>query len=257
MKKHSILIVFSILLVVLMLASVYPVHFGRARMALVDAFRAPLSLITITTYKIADLAYFEPLKRQNRALQRQIGKLTKDFVESREVLRENARLKDLLLFKAKVSGKAVPAVVIGRDPSAWEKTVLLNVGRNSGVEEDAIVSSSLGLVGRIAESGKDTSKVMLLTDPDSRVACVTDRTRAQGVLVGSQSGDSHMIYIGLDDDVEPEDKIFTSGLGGIFPKGLLVGQVREVRTDRIRLYKTAVIRLSQDPSRLEEVICIK
>jgi rod shape-determining protein MreC len=126
-----------------------------------------------------------------------------------------------------------------------------------GLSRNRAVISTKGLVGRIVELGKRSAKVLLITDPNSKVGVMIQRNRQGGILVGTPDGKCRMIYIALDSDVAAGDRVLTAGLGSIFPKDVLVGEVVSVDKEPGRLYKYAVIKTAEDLSRMEEVLCIR
>jgi rod shape-determining protein MreC len=118
------------------------------------------------------------------------------------------------------------------------------------------VMSTRGLVGRVVEAGRYSSKVLLITDPALKVGVMIRRNRQGGVMVGRPGGRCKVIYISLDSDARIGDKVITTGFGSVFPKGILIGDIESMGRDEGRLYKYAIVRPSQDLSRLEEVLCI-
>jgi len=137
----------------------------------------------------------------------------------------------------------------------------LNNGRltakKDGIFKDMAVVSSQGLVGRVREVGKTFGKVMLINDVNSKVACLLQRTREQGLLVGTPEGRCKLIYLSLEDDIAKGDTVITSGTGSIYPKGMLIGEVVYVAKERGRLYKYAIVKPYAELSKIEEVLCIK
>jgi rod shape-determining protein MreC len=118
------------------------------------------------------------------------------------------------------------------------------------------VMSTRGIVGRIVETGKYSSKVLLITDPSLKVGVLIRRNRQGGILVGRPGNRCKIIYIALDSDARIGDKVITAGFGSVFPKGILIGEIEKVGKEEGRLYKYAIVRPSQDLSKLEEVLCI-
>jgi len=147
--------------------------------------------------------------------------------------------------------------VIGRDPSNWSNSVIIDKGASSGIRQSKAVLSTRGLVGRLVEVGRYSSRILLITDPNSKVGVVIDRNRQGGILTGRPDGKCKMIYIALDSDAAKGDKVVTAGLSAVFPRGILVGEVVEVGKEPGRLYKYAIVKTSQDMSKLEEVLCVK
>lgn len=170
---------------------------------------------------------------------------------------ENKRLKELLDFKRESPYATIPAQVIGRDPSNWSNSIIINKGSRHGIRPNAAVLSARGIVGRVVEVGRVSSKILLITDPNSKVAVLIQKNRQGGILVGQPDGNCRMIYISLDSDVSRNDKVITAGFGSVFPKNILVGEVTDVGKEPGRLYKYAVVVPAQDMSRLEEVLCVK
>ena len=109
----------------------------------------------------------------------------------------------------------------------------------------------------MVEVGRQSGKILLITDPNSKVGVMIQRNRHGGILIGRPDGRCKMVYITLDSDVAPGDKVITAGFGTIFPKDILVGEVISVDKEPGRLYKTAIVKTAEDLSRLEEVLCIK
>ena len=120
-----------------------------------------------------------------------------------------------------------------------------------------VVVSGRSLVGRVRESGKTMSKVMLINDIDAKVGAIVQEGRDQGLLIGTPEGRCKLIYISLDSSVKEGDKILTSGMGGVYPKGILIGRVTKVAKEQGRLYKYAIVEPSSELAKLEEVLCIK
>lgn len=200
---------------------------------------------------------FASLREENRLLRERINLLNRKIEELKTVTSDNDRLKELLNFRKTIPFTTVPAQVIGRDPSNWSNSLILDKGLTEGVRRDKAVLSTKGLVGRVLEVGRYSSKVLLITDPNSKVGVMIQRNRQGGILAGRPDGYCRMVYIALDSDVAPGDKVITAGFGAIFPKDILVGKVVRVDKEPGRLYKSAVVKPAEDLSRLEEVMCIR
>ena len=228
---------------------------GRTNVS--DTVNAPLRALHNISSAISRIIPFAGYRQENARLRGEIDLLKRSIEESRPVLEENQRLKEILGFRKSVPFATMPAEVIGRDASNWSNSVIIDKGASSGIQPNRAVLSTRGLVGRILEVGRYSSRILLITDPNSRVGVVIQRNRQGGMLVGRPDGKCKMIYIALDSDVTKGDKVVTAGLGTAFPRGIMVGTVAEVGKERGRLYKYAIIRTSQDMSKLEEVLCIK
>jgi rod shape-determining protein MreC len=230
-------------------------NLGRTNMS--DTANAPLRAIHNISSAIGRIVPFAGFRRENARLRGEIDLLTRKIEESKLILAENERLKEILGFRKAIPFTTVPAEVIGRDPSNWANSIIIDKGAAGGIQQGRAVLSTKGLVGRILEVGRYSSRILLITDPNSKVGVVIQRNRQGGMLVGRPDGKCKMIYIALDSDAAKGDKVITAGLGTIFPRGILVGEVLEVGKEPGRLYKYAIIRTAQDMSKLEEVLCIK
>jgi len=195
--------------------------------------------------------------KENLLLKEKAALLALELGKTSSLREENRRLRELLDFKEKFTHRSLPAQVIGRSPVAWTHTILINKGRTHGVVKKMAVCTGSGLAGTVVEAGPVTSKVMLITDSNSRIGAILEGSRQSGVLIGSQEGVCKVIYLGMDSRVDKNEKVFTSGFGGIFPKDILIGTVDKVGIDQSELYKYAVIKPGQDLNALEEVICIE
>jgi rod shape-determining protein MreC len=212
------------------------------------------------------------LRAQVEELQAQVDALMVENVQLRDYKAEVETLQALLNFTAEfpilaylgadVIGREGPNAfpsgdVVGYEPNPYLRYVTINVGAQQGVEpEMPVVSGGPGLVGRVAEVGPRTAKVQLLTDPDSAVAAVLQTSRITGLVVGQPDGTLRMEYIPQETKIDVGDIVLTSGLGGILPKGLVIGQVTEVVQRDYALFQAAVVRPAIDLSRLELVLVI-
>lgn len=205
---------------------------------------------------LENIAPFAALREENRILRDRLDLLTRMAEETQAINDENARLRNLLDFRKIIPYTSMPAQVIGRDPSNWSNSLIIDKGSANGIKQNMAVMSTRGIVGRIVEIGKYSSKVLLITDPNLKVGALIRRNRQGGVMVGRPGDRCKIIYIALDSDAKAGDKVITAGFGGVFPKGILVGEIEKVGKEEGRLYKYAIVKPSQDLSKLEEVLCI-
>lgn len=173
-----------------------------------------------------------------------------------EAAKENARFQKLLDFRSTLSGRTVAARVIGWEPSSWRKTILIDKGTKDGVQPDMAVLVPEGLVGRVLEVGSNNARVLLLTDPDSRVVSMADQSRAQGVAAGDGSSKLKMEYLELESGAAVEETVSTSGMSGIFPKGIRIGKITGLTRDASGLHLEARVEPFVRFSKLEEVLCL-
>lgn len=174
---------------------------------------------------------------------------------------ENARLRELLGFVQASSRALKPARLIGRDPQDWFSAVLIDQGAKEGLEKNAIIIATdgrqEGLVGRVIETGSHTSKVLLITDPLSSVAAVVGRQGDDGVVDGQNTAQLRLNYLSPEADVQVGDTVWTSGLGGVFPVGILIGSVVSVDPAPPGGFKTALLNPSLNLYRLRELLVMQ
>jgi len=207
--------------------------------------------------KFEALTHMQELEAQKRELEKTVAELSLRTVELEEAKIELALLREQLGFKeANPELETLAAEVIGQDPSSLVRYLIIDRGAQDGIRSGMPVISSHGLVGRISDVGTEWSKVLLLTDPSSAVNAIVQRSRATGVVVGRTGRGLLMRYIAQGESVEKDDIIITSGLGGNFPKELVIGQVTQVYQSDVEMFQEAEIRSAVDLSRLEMVMVI-
>jgi rod shape-determining protein MreC len=196
------------------------------------------------------------VREQNQSLKEEIHKLRRDNAALLDKESENRRLKKLLDLKATHEFPSVAAQVVGEDAVGWYRTLLINKGLDDGVHPDMPVTVAEGVVGRVVNSSSDMSRILLLTDPNHSVDCRVARTRDRGVLSGLLERGCILRYINLKSDIRSGDEVVTSGLDGIFPRGLPIGKVEKVERGTQGLFLEARIVPSVDFSEIEEVMVV-
>ncbi len=201
------------------------------------------------------------LHEQNKLLRQEVELLRAQNLTASEYASENQRLRNLLGYKqAAVQFDLVAASVIGRESSSWSSVIVINRGTLDGVANNMAVVTEMGLVGHVMEAGVNSSKVQLLIDPRSSVGALIQRpeSRVAGIVEGDikNPGCPRMVNIPKDSDVQVEDMVVTSGFGGVYPKGLVVGKIIEMHNEEGGLLKYGVIDTSVDFQKLEDVAII-
>jgi rod shape-determining protein MreC len=195
--------------------------------------------------------------RQKEALQQQNQELRLQLMQADGIRRENERLRHLLGWQPQKPWKLKLARVVLREDSNWWRTVQIDLGTRDGVKVDSSVLSIDGLVGRISSVSLTRSQVVLLGDPNCKVAArVDNQTRDTGVIGGSgplQSAIVEMGYLSRTADLKPGQNVWTSGLGGIFPKDIFIGKIIDARSDDFGMSSVARVKLGANLSALEEV----
>ena len=234
-------------------------NFKRA----VSGMFAPLFGLSDSTENLAVKSSYWVLPRH--ALVQRIDELEKEqqanairLMQAEEVMKQNARLSAQIYTARQFPWNKKLARVVSRDPANWWRTIRISLGSRDGVVPYAPVFTASGLVGRVSEVGFMQSQVLLVGDPGCRVAVHVGETREQGVIAPSSSSplDDTLIelgYLSRHARLLPGQLVWTSGIGGIFPKGIVVGQIADVRSAGYGLYKEARVSLAVKMNTLEEV----
>lgn len=177
-------------------------------------------------------------------------------VELEEAEQTAERLQTLLDLKDVNNLQSTAARVISGSTDSWSTTVTIDKGTSSGLSVGMPVTSATGVIGQIVECGATSSTVRLLTDENSSISAMVQSSRAQGMLTGSATGQVELTLIRTNQTVAVGDMVVTSGLGGVFPKGLPLGKVTSVVNNPGSLYLTIVVEPLASPETYEEVLVI-
>ncbi len=213
---------------------------------------------TIKTTEEIWFKYFALIQthNENTLLKREVALLRMENSRYKERLTTHERLQELLQFKETYDWPVLAAQVILRDPSGWFESVIIDKGEDSGLKVNMPVVNARGVVGRIVSVSADYAKVLLIIDQNSSVDCIVQRSRDGGILKGLFSDLCRLDYVLETSDVKVGDKVVTSGLGGVYPKGLDVGEVLTVVTTPGALFRDVKVRPMVDFSKLEELLVI-
>jgi rod shape-determining protein MreC len=199
------------------------------------------------------------VRSENDHLKEEVARLEQALWMERDVVASYRRLSSVLELAERLPEHPIVAEVVGLDASAWFQTITINRGVARGVALNAPVIASGGLVGRVISVGPDVAQVQLLTDRDCSVGALLARTRARGVVAGSGEQASPtgltLNYVSNLEDVVEGDWILTSGMDGIYPKGIAIGRVASVRNGP-RLFKLVTVEPAARLDRLEEVFVL-
>jgi rod shape-determining protein MreC len=222
----------------------------RFRAQIVDAIVPNLEWALVPVTETVDLVRgfqsYAALQRQNRELRDELQRMKAWKEAALQLEQENAKLLDLNKVRLDPALTVVTGQVIADSGSPFRQSALLNVGSaRDGIKDGWAVTDGLGLVGRIAGVGRNSSRVLLLTDAASRVPVTIQPSGQRALLMGDNSALPVLDFIEAPEEVRPGDRAVSSGDGGVFPAGLLVGNVVLARDGRLRL------RLTADYERLE------
>lgn len=201
-------------------------------------------------------------REENEKLKDKIKVLENELDQSKQYRDENVKLKELLeLKKQNGAYDPVAAEVIGREAENWSGTIKLNKGTISGIEQNDIVVETAGLVGYVSEVGANWCSVTTIISPEAGISCVVPRTgeivMLEGSVESSITGKYTLSYIPEDSTITHGEAIETSGEGGIYPKGFLVGRVEKIYDGNDGASKEADGKTAVDFKRLERVIVLK
>lgn len=268
-KKRSLLLL--VLAAVLLIAAVVSTSGHRDQLTRAEGLLGDiLTPIQGWMYRIAtniadtaqNVRERQALREAHEALLIHAAKLEQELLDYRETAQENERLRRILNYQRQQDQYAfVVAAVTGKNPGNWFHVFTINKGTADKIAIDSAVVTPEGLAGRVIDVGSNWAKVRAVVDHLSAVSAIVERTRDTGTVRGRkgltfEDGMARMVHLPMDSDIIPGDRIITSGLGDIFPKGIYIGEVIEVIEERRDLYKTAIIRPASDFRRLEEVLVV-
>jgi rod shape-determining protein MreC len=189
---------------------------------------------------------------ENEELRTKLARLEEENLQFREALVASGHLQRIAEMRAELDTPLLPAEVVGRDVSPWFRSVLLDRGRQDGVRSGMPLLTEHGLAGLVTATSRHAGRAMLLTDRQSSVDGVVQRSRAQGIVRGRRGEFLEFEFAVQGSDVQVGDVVITSGVGGVYPMGLRLGEVVEVG-EAGELLQTALLRPAVDFGRLEGV----
>ena len=194
--------------------------------------------------------------RENDQLNLEVQRLINEKNKLIERIASQKRLAKLMAYEDDWEKKAVVASVIGKGATQWSKVIIINKGTQDGIRDHLAVVTDAGVIGQIIHAGLNTSKVLLIIDGRSAVDALFQNSRISGVVVGAGDDECHLKFVPNTADVKVGDQVLSSGLGGIFPKGLIIGKVSQVTKKKQGLFQDITLVPSSDLSRLEEVLVL-
>jgi rod shape-determining protein MreC len=234
-----------------------PSGLGRGALVVVSPFQKELTGFFQSVKNIWNqYFYLVYTAQENRRLKKELGQRLRQLNDCFETGFANQRLRNLLGFEPDVQRPMVAARVVGRDPSPWAKTVIVDKGIADGVNQSAPVVIPEGIVGVVVEASAHYAKVLLLIDPNSAVDALVQSTRARGIVKGGDAGVCIFDYVLRKHSVSVGDTVVSSGLDGVFPKGLRVGRVSEIVRQNAGIFQKVSVTPYVDFEILEEVLVI-
>lgn len=197
----------------------------------------------------------QQVQQENQRLRQEIGQLQIRLQEERARASETRTLQELLELRRRTGLPTAAATVIGGSASTDFRTITIDKGTNDGLRPDQAVISPAGVVGRLIMPSARASKVQLLIDRNAAAGALVERSRAQGVVLGTGTDRLRMEYVSSVADVKVGDQVVTSGIDGIYPKGFVVGQIESIERGA-GVYGAIVIRPAADFGSIEEVLVV-
>ncbi|MBK5927218.1 rod shape-determining protein MreC [Rhodobaculum claviforme] len=221
----------------------------RFRIAVIDrvvpSFDWALAPVTRAAGLLEDLRFHARIHEQNQELRRELQQMRAWREAALQLEQQNARLLELNQVRLDPRLTHLTGVVLADSGSPFRRSVLLNVGARDGIRDGWAVMDGLGLVGRVSGVGSQTARVILVTDSNSRVPVVIQPSGQRAILAGDNGPLPPVDFLESPEQVRPGDRVVTTGDGGVFPAGLLVGEVAMGADRSLR------VRLSADLQRLE------
>jgi rod shape-determining protein MreC len=230
---------------------------GRVGLSLVSPFQ---ELVTRSFRFARDIwkRYFflVAVAHENENLKKSLNQFIGKNNQWHEIELANSRLRDLLKFQKAPTHQVVAAEVIGKDPSGWFKTIVIDKGKTDGLQKGLPVVLPTGIVGQVIEAAGHYSKVMLLIDRNSAVDALVQRSRARGIIKGESADQCRFEFVLRKHDVKIGDTVIASGLDGVYPKGLRIGRVSDINQRNSDIFYEITVAPFVDYEKLEEVLVI-
>jgi rod shape-determining protein MreC len=235
--------------------------FGRLGVFIVSEAFAPVQSLVFHSHESVEsvwekYVWLTGVQQENKELRETLERIEGDVALLQEFKAENDRLRVILDFSRNSELSGVLGSVIGYGPSGWVKGIIVNRGSSHGVAAGMAVVHARGVVGQVVAVSPSVSRVLLISDHSSGVDAVVQGSRARGVVEGSGSGMSELRYINREFSIKVGELVLTSGMDGVFPKGLVIGGVTEVQVGGSGLFQTVEVKPAVDFARLEEVLIL-
>ena len=234
-----------------------PSGLGRVALIIVSPFQEQFTVFFNSIKNIWNQYFFLVSKaEENRRLNKALGQSLQQLNRYIETELANERLRHLIGFEKEIPRPMIAAQVVGKDPSAWSKTIIVDKGTQDSVRQGAPVVVPEGIVGVVVEASARYAKVLLLIDPNSAVDALVQQTRARGIVKGGGAGYCVFDYVLRKHEISVGDIVVSSGLDGVFPKGFRVGRISEIVRQNAGIFQKVSVTPYVDFEILEEVFVI-
>lgn len=238
-KKFAIVILFLSAFVMMLINKTDTVIIEKTSSMATDVVSPLIDVLVVPARTLAGVFdYFRDLSKiydDNRKLRAENNRLQIVSDKARALEIENKLLAKLLNYTPPPNAKFVTARVIAEEGDAFSHSIIACTGRDSGVEKGQVVMSDNGVIGRVDKPGKMYSKIILITDINSKIPVMVERTRVRGILSGDNTTVPKMIFIPLSAKLTVGDRIITSGVAGVFPPGLPIGKISSIEKNSVKI----------------------
>lgn len=236
-KKFAIVLLFISAFVLMLLNKTETLIVEKTSSVATDVVSPLVDVLVVPARAVAGVYdYFRELKevyKDNQALREENKKLLDLYDKTRVLEVENKLLSNLLNYVAPPEAKYITARVIAEEGDAFSHSLIAYTGGN--VKKGQVALSERGVIGRVDQVGQMYSKIILITDINSKIPVVVERTRVRGILSGDNTPQPKMVFIPLDAELNVGDRIVTSGVAGVFPSGLPVGKIVSVEKNNVKV----------------------
>jgi len=230
---------------------------GRVGLSFVAPFQEIVTRSVRFTRGVWEHYFFlVSVAQKNDILKKMLNESIEKNNQWHEIELANTRLRNLLNFQKEPTNRVVAAEVIGKDPSGWFKTVIIDKGKAEGLQKGLPVVLPQGIVGQVIEASSHYSKVMLIIDRNSAVDALVQRSRARGIIKGASADQCRFEFVLRKHDVQIGDTVIASGLDGVYPKGLRIGRISDLSEPKSDIFYDITVAPFIDYETLEEVLVI-
>ena len=238
-KKFAIVILFLTAFALMLLNKTESVILEKTSSFATDMVSPVVDLLVVPARMVAGVYdYFGEIKevyKDNQELREENKKLLNLYDKMKVLEVENKLLSNLLNYVAPPEAKYVTARIIAEEGDAFSHSVIAYTGDSDKVKKGQVVLSDRGVVGRVDKVGNMYSKILLITDINSRIPVMVEKNRVRGILAGDNTSIPQMVFIPLDADLSVGDRIITSGVAGVFPSGLPIGQISSIEKNKVTI----------------------
>ena len=250
-KKFAIVLLFIVAFVFMMLNKTENVLIETTSSAANEVLSPAIDVLVMpATLLIKGYDYFRSLRKidmENKELRKEIRHLIIENTKTRALEIENNLLSQMLNYVAPPEASFVTARVVAEEGNAFSHAITVYIGDNQKILKGQVAIGTNGVIGRVESVGRNYAKIFLINDISSKIPVMIEKSRTRAILSGENTPLPKLIFVPLDAELEVGDTIVTSGVGGIFPAGLLVGRIVSIDSDGIK------VKPFNDLSRLEYV----